>query len=170
MCVALTEENTTPRETDASPSHQSDARVSQSRRTSLTTLLTDLVAGMQNEIEKLLQVVENHPIEKYGMKISIKKTKAMVITRSKEVPSMNLNVEGKPVSQVDKFMYLAHQVEESGRCDGDIRRRIEIMRFVYIKMRDILTSRKVKLATRKRILRCYGSETWTLIKDTMRID
>ena len=46
----------------------------------------------------------------------------MVITRSKDVPIMNLNVEGKPVSQVDKFVYLGHQVEESGRCDGEIRK------------------------------------------------
>ena len=83
-----------------------------------------------------------------GGAISINKTKAMVITRSKEVRIMNLNVEGKPFSQVDKFVYLGHQVEESGRCDGKIR-RIEIARFVLIKMRDILTSRKVKLATRK---------------------
>ena len=94
----------------------------------------------------------------------------MVITRSKDVPIMNLNVEGKPVSQVDKFVYLGHQVEESGRCDGEIRKWIA--RSVFIKMRNIITWRKVKLATRKRILRCYvwisllyGSETWTLIKE-----
>ena len=67
MSVALIEDNTTsntaPRETDATSS-PSDARVPQSRRTSLTTLLTDLVAGMESELEKLSQVVENHPIEK----------------------------------------------------------------------------------------------------------
>ena len=97
----------------------------------------------------------------------------MVITRSKEGPIIHLNVEGKPVSQVDKFVYFGHQVGESGRCDGEIWKRIEIARSVLIKMRDILTSRKVKLGTRKRILRCYvwnsllyGSETRTLIKDT----
>ena len=81
---------------------------------------------------------------------------------------MNLNVEGKPVSQVDKFVYLGHQVEESGRCNGGIRRRIEIARSVFNIKKGEVGNEKTNfevLCIWSSLLN--GSEKWTLIKETI---
>ena len=77
------------------------------------------------------------------------------------------------MEQVKQYVYLGHLITEEGRCDREIRRRIEIARAAFIKMKNILTSRKIKIETRKRLIRCYilstflyASETWTIHKDS----
>ncbi|XP_071845783.1 uncharacterized protein [Apostichopus japonicus] len=63
---------------------------------------------------------------------------------------------------------------DDGRCDKEIRSGIEIARVSFLKPKDVLASKNIKLATRKRMVRCYGRpfnpavclETWTLSKDT----
>ena len=69
--------------------------------------------------------------KQYGMKMNIKKTIAMITYWSKEVPIINLKIKGTVVGQVDKFVYLDHQLDKSGRCDGEIRKRIAIARSAY---------------------------------------
>lgn len=89
MSVALTEidNNTTSRETNHA------TRVTQ--RTSLTTLLTDLIAGMENELEKLSQVVENHPVE-----------------RKRDVTSFLPSTGGRPAFNITKEQI--EQLRETG--------------------------------------------------------
>ena len=58
---------------------------------------------------------------------------------------------------------------DSGRWECEIKNWIEIARSTFIKMRDVLISRKLHLEIRKRLVRCYvlstflyASESWTL--------
>ena len=58
-----------------------------------------------------------------------------------------------------------------GRSECEIKNQIEMARSTFIKMRDALTSRKLYLEIRKRLVRCYvlstllyASESWTLNK------
>ena len=60
---------------------------------------------------------------KYDMKINVKKTKTMRISRRKR-SVLNIIIEGKNVEQVKKFRYLGVIITEDGRCDVEIKTRI----------------------------------------------
>lgn len=134
---------------------------------------TLLVAESEEELQELLSQVEANSLE-FGLEMNVKKTKTMVIRRDvKEECNIKIQANGKTLEQVKKYVYLGHLVTEDGRCDHEIRRRIEIARAAFIKMKSILTSRKLKIETRKRLIRCYimstflyAAETWTILKDS----
>ena len=76
------------------------------------------------------------------------------------------------MEQVAKFKYLGQWITEDGRCDTEVKCRIEIARSIFIKMRDVFCSRSIALPLRKRMVRCYvlstflyAAESWTLCKD-----
>ncbi len=80
---------------------------------------------------------------KKGLKMNVKKTKTMEKTS-------NTNLE-----QVKQFKYLGQLINEDGKTDIEIRRRIEIARKNFMNMKDTLISRKLTLGTKKRLVRCY---------------
>ena len=41
-------------------------------------------------------------------KMNIIKTKSMVISRKKPAPKISISVEGKPIQQVDRMVYLGY--------------------------------------------------------------
>ena len=109
----------------------------------------------------------------YGMEMNIIKTKSMVISRKKPVPNISISVEGKPIQQVDRMVYLGYVATEDGKCDKEIKRRIGIARTAFESMAKTLTSRNISIELRSRITKCYiwstlsyGAETWTLTKVT----
>ena len=53
----------------------------------------------------------------FGMKMNIKKTKTMVISRKVEIPKVNITLDGKPIEQVERFVYLGQLITENGKCD-----------------------------------------------------
>ena len=62
-------------------------------------------------------------------------------------------------------------ITEDGRTETEIKRRSEIAREKFSEMKNLLTSKRLSLGLRKKILSCYiysvfmyGSETWTLTK------
>ena len=62
------------------------------------------------------------------MCINIKKTKVMVVTKKEVTPSAKITIEGRAIEQVKKFIYLGHLITDNGKCDGEVKRRIEIAR------------------------------------------
>ena len=74
--------------------------------------------------------------------MNIKKTKTMVISKKKEIPNVKIELDGQEVEQVSKFVYLGELITENGKCEEEIRRRIEIARKSFIKMRTVLTNPK----------------------------
>ena len=88
-----------------------------------------------------------------------------------ETPDVRIVVNGQVLEQVKKFKYLGQWITDDGRCVCEIKNRIEIARSIFIKIRDVLTSRKLHLEIRKRLVGCYVlstflyvSESWTLNK------
>ena len=80
-------------------------------------------------------------------------------------------INGQVLEQVKKFKYLDQWITDDCRCECEIKKRIEIARSTFIKMRDVLTSQKLHLEIRKHLVRCYvhftflyASESWTLNK------
>ena len=51
------------------------------------------------------------------MKINIKKTKAMVVSKKPNSPKINIAIDGQQIEQVTYFMYLGSLITEEGRCE-----------------------------------------------------
>ena len=121
------------------------------------------------KISQHLASAVNDKGKPYGMEINFMKTKTMVIRRSKQAPNINISIEGKPIEQVEKMLYLGHIVTEIGNTE--IIRRIAIARTAFTSLYKVLTSREVSLDTRISSSKCYiwltllyRGETWTLSK------
>ena len=79
---------------------------------------------------------------------------------------------GRRLEQVNKYKYLGRVITDNGQCDTEIKRRIEITRANFIKMKHLLTSKRLKFNTRIRLMQCYilstflyAAETWTINKN-----
>src|SRR5215469_5929784 len=101
----------------------------------------------------------------------------MVISRAVINPRVNIRIEDNLVKQVCRFNYLGSLINEDGRCEDEISKRINKAKCAFNKMKNLLTNSKVFIETRKRFVKCYvrsfllyGCESWTLKKtDVIRI-
>src|SRR6478736_6417392 len=112
----------------------------------------------------------NTTAKHYDMKINIKKTKAMVVSRNGG-ERMNIPVEGQSVEQVSKFRYLGSLISEDGRCLDNVKTRIGMAKDAFNKRKELLT-RSIRVDLRKRLVKTfvwpvvlYGCETWTTRKE-----
>ena len=53
-----------------------------------------------------------------------------------------MSIEGTDILQVPNFPYLGQQITEDGRCEEEIKRRINIVKTTFSKMNKVLTCRK----------------------------
>ena len=84
--------------------------------------------------------------KQYDMKINVKKTKVMRISRTGE-GGVTLFVEGQIVEQVAKLKHLGSLIEANGRCEGETKARIGMAKDTFGKRKELLTrkmSRDVK--------------------------
>ena len=79
----------------------------------------------------------------------------MVISNKKEIPNLKIELDGQEVEQVSKFVYLGELITENCKCEEEIRRRIEIARKSFTKMRTVLTNPKLSITSRLRFIKCY---------------
>ena len=129
---------------------------------------TVLMAESEENLQTILDEV-NEAGKKFNMKMNAKKTKSMIITKKVVKASIELDIDGAKIEQVASFPYLGQNITEDGKCENEIKRRIGIAKTTFSKMTKVMTSRKIHLKTRKRILQCYvwstllyGVETWTI--------
>ena len=129
---------------------------------------TVLLAESEESLQDIMNEV-NIAGKTFNMKMNAKKTKTMIITKKADKPKINTSIDGTCIEQVAQFPYLGQKITEDGRCEEEIKRRINIAKTTFSKMTKILTSRKINVETRKRILQCYvwstllyGAETWTI--------
>ena len=101
------------------------------------------------------------------MKINIKKTKAMVVSKKPNSPKINIAIDRQQVEQVTSYMYRGSLITEDGRSEKEIKRRIMIARTTFNNMRTLPSCRFINLKTRLRVIKCfiwltlfYGVETW----------
>ncbi|CAF0810481.1 unnamed protein product [Didymodactylos carnosus] len=81
-----------------------------------------MVASSEEDLQKLMDSLVKSK-EKFDMKINVKKTKTMVISRQGG-KLVNIIINGQTVEQVTKFRYLGALITEDGRCAAEIRARI----------------------------------------------
>jgi hypothetical protein len=140
-----------------------------------------MVAGSESGLQKLMDglVIKE---KAYDMKVNIKKTKTMIVSKQNWVEKngekvkkeVNLWIEGQLIEQVSCFKYLGSTITEDGRSDKEIRIRIAMAKEAFSKRKELLT-KKIKKSTKKKILKTliwtvalYGSETWTLKTEEVR--
>ena len=108
--------------------------------------------------------------QQFGMKINIKKTKAMCVSKKPNSPKINIAIDGQ------RILNKCHHslITEDGRCEKEINRRIMIARTTFTNMRTLLSCRGINLKTRLRAIKCYiwptlfyGEETWTITKSLL---
>ena len=131
--------------------------------------------GMVAATEKGLQGIMDALHEtatKYGMKINIKKTKTMVVSKQEGI-NVEILVDGQRLEQVKKFKYLGATITEDGKCLSEIKVRIAMAREAFSKRKELLT-RRISRDTRKRMVKTlvwpvalYGCESWTLTKEAI---
>ena len=69
---------------------------------------------------------------------------------------MKIRVNGTNLEQAEQLKYLGQLIIEDGKTDTDIKRRIAIARKNFMNMKDTLTSRRLSLETKKRLVRCVN--------------
>lgn len=106
------------------------------------------------------------------MKINIKKTKVLRISRDK-YKEVELWLRGQKIEQVHEFCYLGSLITEDGKCHREIKRRIGMGKAAFTKRKELLR-RSFKRELKKRMVKClvwsvvlYGAETWTMRKEDM---
>jgi len=124
--------------------------------------------GMQEIMDKL-----NTTAKKYDMRINIKKTQTMLISRIKRKP-VEVRIDGQIVEQVMKFKYLGSVISEDGGCSEEVKVRIGMAKDAFKKRRELMT-KNMNMDLRKKMVKTliwpvalYGCETWTLKKEECR--
>ena len=117
--------------------------------------------------------VLNETSKEYGMKINIKKTKVMRMSRT-EGAKAKIQIDGNSLEQVMEYCYLGSTVTSDGKCHKDVRKRIAMGKNAFNKRSELLRG-KLSLQLKKRMVKSliwsvtlYASETWTLRKEDIK--
>ena len=112
--------------------------------------------------------------EQKGLFLNITKSYTMVFSKSSSIPTFHIKVHGNPLEQVNSFIYHGSVFTSDGRCEKELKRRIEIAKTAFTSMKKVLCGRNIRMPVQRRVLKCYiwstmlyGCETWTLSKGMM---
>lgn len=134
-------------------------------------------AMLANKEEHLQHIMDelNRTSEEYGMKINIKKTKVMRISReAKGEKNMKITINGEEVEQVTEFCYLGSLISEDAKCHKEIKKRIAMGKEAFTKRKELLKgglNRDIKKRMVKALIwsvTLYGAETWTMRKEDVK--
>ena len=127
-----------------------------------------LIADSNEKLQLIFDKVKEES-EIKGLKINIRKTKCMVITKQNPEPTIELLSGDQTVEKVTSFNYLGSMITADARCETEIKRRVGIAKTAFRQMYKILTNRKLSIKTRKGLIKThiwstllYGAESWTL--------
>jgi len=132
-----------------------------------TALIADSESKLQHIVDRIVSTSD-----RFGLSLNVKKTFCMVISKKKESPKCHLVVDDQSIKQVKQFSYLGSILTSNGRCDTEIKQRIRMAKKSFRDQMNMLANRKIKLDTRKRILKSYvwsvllyGCEAWNVSKN-----
>ena len=131
---------------------------------------TALIADSEENLQEIVSHVKTESSKK-GLDMNIKKTKVMIISRNPTGKKIKIEVDGQYLEQIEKMKYLGTLITEEVKTDTELETRSNLAKSKFSEMSKILTSKRLKLKTKLKILNCYifsiftyGSEAWTLSK------
>src|SRR6218665_1015865 len=109
----------------------------------------------------------NRTAKEYDMKVNIKKTKVMKVSRKGE-GVINITIDG------ERFRYLGALITSNGRCETEIKTRIGMAKNAF-NQRNELLSKNLNQGIKKGFIKAiiwsvalYAAETWTYKKEDIR--
>ena len=124
-----------------------------------------LMAESEEELKILLMKVKEES-EKFGLKLSIQKTKIMA---SGSITSWQ--IDGETVETVAVFILGGSKITTDDDCSHEIKRRLLLEKKVMTNLDNILESRDITLPGTVRLVKAmvfpvvmYGCESWTIMK------
>ena len=128
---------------------------------------TTIMAESEEELKSLLMNEKmNTEREKFGLKLSIQKTKIMA-----SGPITLWQIDGETVETVDDFIFLHSRITADGDCSHEIKRRLLLGRKVMTNLDSIFKSTDITLPTKVHLVKAmvfpvvmYGCENWTVKK------
>ncbi|KAI5735070.1 hypothetical protein M8J77_013749 [Diaphorina citri] len=128
-------------------------------------LLSSNLDGLKELLKKL-----SNASTKYNMKINVKKSKFMKVSKQGRRRLANINVNGQIFEEVPTYKYLGSEITNDSRCDTEIKKRIALAKNAFWKHKEIMR-RNISKRTKLRLLKTYvfsiltyGSEAWTVNK------
>jgi hypothetical protein len=128
-----------------------------------------LLATTIPELQHITTEIDKNS-RRFGLQINIDKTKVMAVEKKRN-KELHINISGKEVEQVDKFVYLGGLITANGSNEEDIQRRIGLTSQAFGKLNKIWRSKGITKNTKIRIyetlikpILLYGSECWTIRK------
>ena len=113
--------------------------------------------------------------EHNGLFLNIAKSYTMVVSKSSSIPTCQIKVHGKPLEQVNSFVYLGSVFTTDGGYEKEVKKRTGIAKTAFTSMKKVLFGRNFSMPVRLRVLKCYiwstmlyRCETWTLRKWMMK--
>ena len=129
-----------------------------------------LIAESLDEMREKVGKV-NVASKEEGMRINIRKTKAMTIGGEEG----DITLEGESLEWVESFQYLGSNIDKTAGSSKEILRRIAIGKDEMRKMSRILKSKELSRKTKVTIIKtrvwskmCYGCEAWTMTREDER--
>ena len=124
-----------------------------------------LIAHTPQELQEMLVDINNYS-KPVGLNMHLGKTKIMLNNHTEKV---TVEVDGKAIEEVEKYVYLGKTVSRDGDLMQEIKRRITLGWAAFNKVDNIMRSRKASMQIKKKVFNeyvlpvmTYGSETWAL--------
>src|SRR6218665_2066044 len=109
-----------------------------------------MVAGSEGGLQKLMDEL-NRTAKEYDMKVTIKKTKVMKVSRKGE-GVINITIDGEILEQVERFRYLGALITSDGRCETEIKTRIGMAKNAFNQRKELL-SKNLNKDIKKKIIK-----------------
>ena len=123
------------------------------------------MAESKEELKSLLMKVKQE-IEKFGLKLSIQKTK-IIVSR----PITSWQIDGETMETVRGFIVLGSKITADGDCSHEIKRCLLLGRKALNNLDSVLKSRDITLPTNAHLVKAmvypvvmYGCEGWIIKK------
>ena len=131
---------------------------------------TALIANSEQKLQTIVDKVKEESA-KHGLDMNVKKTKTMLISKHPEGKKIAVKVDGVVLEQVNIFKYLGTLIKNDLKTEEEIECRTNLAKAKFCGMYKVLTSKRLKMKTRLKILKSYiysiftyGCEAWSLSK------
>jgi hypothetical protein len=129
-----------------------------------------VIAESEGDIQRAVEEMDEM-LRTSEMKINSTKTKILVCARDPKVKA-DVYIGNQKLKQVEEMVYLGSKIISDGKSVHEIKQRIALAKIAFSKKQKLLTSKRIHLNIKKRLIKTYvwsvatyGCETW-VINDT----